>query len=68
MDWYGINTESGGTTSGSGVYDSGETVRIIAQPMTGYKFAGWEGAQINEAMIEHHGVGGEDIVGADLVN
>ena len=53
LNKYGLVLESipsqGGTTSGSGVYDSGETVRIIAQPMTGYKFAGWEGAQINEA-------------------
>ena len=53
LNRYGLVLESvpsqGGTTSGSGVYESGETVRIIAQPMTGYEFAGWEGAQINEA-------------------
>ena len=31
----------GGTTSGSGVYLSGEKVTIVATPALGYNFAGW---------------------------
>ena len=49
INQYGLVLSSvpsqGGTTTGSGVYDSGEVVRVIARPMQGYKFAGWEGAE-----------------------
>ena len=52
INQYGLVLSSvpsqGGTTTGSGVYDSGEVVRVIARPMQGYKFAGWEGAEVSD--------------------
>ena len=35
------NDESMGTVEGSGEYDNGETVNLLAEPKSGYKFVSW---------------------------
>ncbi|MFA5805787.1 MAG: LamG-like jellyroll fold domain-containing protein [Melioribacteraceae bacterium] len=37
------NPSNGGSTSGSGTYNSGSNVTVTAMPATGYTFTGWSG-------------------------
>ena len=43
-----INGTSGGLAYGEGEYGYGTTVKIVAEPSTGYRFDGWEGDDILE--------------------
>ncbi len=41
------NPEEGGTVIGSGIYNAGDTVNIIAIPITGWEFINWTDAEGN---------------------
>jgi uncharacterized repeat protein (TIGR02543 family) len=43
-----ISTGTGGNATGSGTYDYNSNVNISAIPDTGYDFAGWTGAGVND--------------------
>jgi uncharacterized repeat protein (TIGR02543 family) len=38
-----INDSVGGTITGGGIFELGESATLTASPVTGYKFTGWSG-------------------------
>ena len=43
-----INASEGGKVFGSGKFTAGSEVSILAEPLTGYTFSGWEGSSVLE--------------------